>query len=331
MGHAWNNSLKDIVLRYKRMKGFDVWDRAGYDMHGLPTERKVMALHKMKRKEEIEKFGVAKFVEECMKYSKDRAQEMNQDLKRLGIWMDFEDPYMPVENDFIEAEWFLVKRAHEQGRLYEGDRTLTWCPSCATAMAKHECEYIEINDSSIFVKFPIKDKKDEFLIIWTTTPWTIMFNLAIMAGPDIDYVKVDVDGEKWVLAKALAGPFVQGLMDKELKIVEEFKGISLEGTKYEHPWNDKIKEYSKLKKKHPKVHSVVLSSEHVDTTAGSGLVHCAPGCGPEDFEVGYRNNIPPFNFLDENGVFPPEADEFAGFVAKKMIKNSLKHLIETVS
>jgi len=317
MGTAWNNSLKDVAMRYRRMKGFDVWDRAGYDMHGLPTERKVMALHKIKLKPDIEKFGVEKFSNECMKFSTEMAEMMNKDLQRLGVWMDFKNAYMPVKNEFIEGEWFLVKRAHEQGRLYEGEKTLTWCPNCATAMAKHECDYKEVEDDSIFIKFKVKNKDDEHLIIWTTTPWTIMFNLAIMVNPELDYVKAQVGNEKWIIAKDLVGVFIGGVAEKSFQIVEEFKGAKLEGLEYEHPWNDELDFYKELKKKSPKVHTVVLSSEYVDTSAGTGLVHCAPGCGPEDYEIGYRNNIPPFNFIDEQGIFPKEAGRFAGLVARK--------------
>ncbi|MGV8162287.1 MAG: isoleucine--tRNA ligase [Candidatus Nanoarchaeia archaeon] len=317
IGHAWNNSLKDMVLRYKRMKGFDVWDRAGYDMHGLPTERKVMELHKMKFKSEIETFGIAKFSEECLKYSTEKAMQMNEDLFRLGIWMDYENPYMPVTNEFMEGEWFLVKRAHEQGRLFEGDRTLTWCPSCATAMAKHECDYKTVEDMSVFLKFKISGTKNEYLLIWTTTPWTIMFNLAIMVNPELEYVKVEVEGEQWVIAKALMNIFIQGVVGKNYKIVEEFFGDKLEGVEYDHPWFDLLPFYKELKSNHPKVHTVVLSPEYVTTDSGTGLVHCAPGCGPEDFEVGYRNNIPPFNTIDERGMFPKEAGPFAGRVARK--------------
>jgi len=317
IGQAWNNSIKDVALRYRRMKGFDVWDRAGYDMHGLPVERKVMALHKIKFKPDIEKFGVEKFVNECYKFSTETAAVMSQDLSKLGVWMDFEDPYMSVKNEFIEGEWFLIKRAQEQNRLYEGEKTLTWCPNCATAMAKHECDYKEVEDNSIFMKFKVKNKDDEFLIIWTTTPWTIMFNLAIMVNPELDYVKAQVGNEKWIVSKALAGVFIGGVAEKTFQVVDEFKGAKLEGLEYEHPWGSELEFYKELKKKHPKVHTVVLSSEYVDTSSGTGLVHCAPGCGPEDYEVGYRNNIPPFNFIDEQGIFPKEAGRFAGIVARK--------------
>jgi isoleucyl-tRNA synthetase len=317
LGQAWNNSAKDMVLRYKRMNGFDVFDRAAYDMHGLPTERKVMELHKLKNKEDIEKFGIENFSRECLKWCLEGAKGMDRDLWRLGVWMDFPNACYPINPEYTEGVWFLVKKAHEKGRLYEGLKTMSWCANCQTAMAKHECEYKEVKENSVFVKFPVKGKEKEFLIIWTTTPWTIAYNLAIMAGPEIEYVKAKVGDEVWILAKSLAAPVIQMFTQHKLEILEEFPGTQLEGLEYVHPWNKKWDHYKEIKAKHPKAHTVILSSEYVDTSAGSGLVHCAPGCGPEDYEVGLKNNIPAFNNLKENGVFPESMAEFAGLKAKK--------------
>ena len=323
LGHAWNHALKDIVLRYKRMQGFNVWDRNGYDMHGLPTERKVMEKFNLKFKEDIEKFGVEKFAQECLQWSTEMAKVMDQDLQRLGISLDYTDPYLPVTNEYMEGCWWLVKQAHKQKRLYLGERTISWCANCETAIAKHECEYKNITENSIFVKFPLKNKKNEYFVIWTTTPWTIAFNLAIMVNPELDYVKAEVydqDGKNkqiWYLAKALAGVVIQAVADKKFTIKEEFKGEKLKGLEYNHPWIKYIPIFSELKKKHHNVHTILLSEEYVDTSAGSGLVHCAPGCGPEDYEVGHANNVPPFNNINEKGIFPQEMSIFAGKKAKQ--------------
>lgn len=317
MGQAWNNSLKDMALRYFRMKGYDVWDRAGYDMHGLPTSRKVQAKFGLKTKEDIVEFGMEKFINECLNWAKENAQKMNEDILRLGVWMDFEKAYWPIRNSYIESVWWLVKQAEEKERLYEGLRTMSWCPNCATAMAKHECTYKEVEEPSIFVKFKRKDKDNEYFIIWTTTPWTIAFNLAIMVNPELDYVKAKVDDEVWIVAKGLVAPVVQTVAGKEYKIVEEFKGEDMEGWEFVHPWEKDIPQFKKLKEKHPNVHTVLLSKEYVSLKAGSGLVHTAPGCGPEDYEVGHQYNVPPFNNIKENGMFPEDMGRFAGLVAKK--------------
>ena len=327
LGIAWNKSLKDAFLRYKRMQGFKVWDRAGYDMHGLPTEHATEKELKVHGKAEIEKYGVGKFIKQCEKLSLKNLKEMNKDFIRLGVWMDFDDPYMTMDSSYIEAEWWLIKRVHEKGRLYEGLRTMHWCSNCATACAKHELEYANVRDNSIFVKMKVKGKKDEYLVIWTTTPWTIPFNLAIMVHPEIDYVKAKVGKETWIVAKALAGVFIQSLVGKKLVVIEEFKGKQLEGVAYEHPFADKI-DYASLKKKHPKLHTVVLNEEYVNTSSGSGLVHCAPGCGQEDYEVGHANKLPTFNLIDEHGMFPEGA--FAGLQAKKDDKKFVEALGKAV-
>ncbi len=318
VGTAWNKSLKDFVLRYKRFRGFDVWDRAGYDMHGLPTAQAVQKKLGLKHKEDIIKFGLGKFIEECKRLCIENMEVMNEDFKRLGVWMDFDNAYQSIKPEFISAEWWLVKKAHEAGRLYEGLKTMTWCGSCGTALAKHECEYENVTDRSIFVKFKVEGEENKFLIIWTTTPWTIPFNLGVMANPDVDYVTAEVNTktgvEKWVVAEKLSDLFIKGVADYDFKIVDKYKGEKLAGLKYVHPFAEEVPQYKDISKESKKLHTVLLSKEYVDDSSGSGLVHCAPGCGPEDYEVGHANGLPPFNTLDERGVF---REIFEGKVAKK--------------
>ena len=316
LGHAWNYALKDIALRYKRMQGFKVWDRNGFDVHGLPTEHKVMDKYNLKTKEDIQKFGVDKFVRECEKFCLEMAKVMTQDLVRMGVTLNVSAPYMALQTKFMEGEWALIKKAYEQDRLYYGEKVMTWCQHCETAIAKHECEYNIVKEPSIFVKFPIKHKKDEYLVVWTTTPWTIPFNLAVMAGPEIDYVKVEVEREKWIVAKTLAGMVVQAVAGKKMRVLEEFKGRDLEGLEYSHPLEKEIPRLAEIKKSRPQVHSVILSDKYVDTTAGTGLVHAAPGCGPEDQEACQPYDILPFNEINEQGYFGTTMGTFAGFRAK---------------
>jgi len=316
LAHAWNYSLKDMAVRYKKMQGFNVWDRNGFDMHGLPTAHKVMDKHKLKTKEDIVKFGLDKFINECMEFSKEMANHMVKDLLRIGVSLNLKNSYMPIVKEFMEGEWWLMKKAYEQKRLYHGEKVLTWCANCETALAKHECEYENVNEDSVFVKFSVKGKKKEFLIVWTTTPWTLPFNLAVMVNPKLDYIKAEVEGEKWILAKALAGAVVQAVADKKLKVVEEFKGNKLEGVEYEHPWGEEISRLKEIKKKHKNTFTVIMSEEFVDVSAGTGLVHSAPGCGPEDQEACKHYDIPPFNCLSEDGYFPEEMGKFSGLRAK---------------
>ncbi|MEK6868625.1 MAG: class I tRNA ligase family protein, partial [Nanoarchaeota archaeon] len=331
LGTAWNKSLKDSILRYKRMQGFEVLDRAGYDMHGLPTENAAEKELGIKKKDDIKKFGVERFVKACKDLSIRNMNIMNQDFERLGVWMDFKNAYQSVKKEFIDGEWWLVKKAHEKKRLYEGLRSMAWDWEHQTALAKHELEYKDIKDKSIFVKMQVKGKNarkskisgttsggNEFLIIWTTTPWTIAFNLGIMVNPNLDYVKCKVDKEYWIVAKALANAFISGIAGKKYEVVEELKGKKLEGTEYVHPFYDELKDhYNEIKQKHPKTHTVVMSEEYVDISSGSGLVHMAPGCGPEDYEVGHRNHIPAWNLVKEDGVYSEEMGKFAGMHAIK--------------
>ncbi len=316
LGTAWNKSLKDMILRYKRMSGFDVWDRAGYDMHGLPTENKVQASLNITSKEGIEEYGVDKFVQQCEEWSLTHMKLMNEQFKQIGVWMDFDNPYMPITQEFIEGEWWLIKKAHEKNRLYEGARPMTWCASCETAVAKHELEYEKTKDISIYVKFPVEGEENTFLIIWTTTPWTIPFNLAIMVHPDFQYVKAHVENETWIVAKDLSQPFIEGICKKVFTITEEFPGKKLEGMRYLHPLHRDIPHFAQIKLEAKNTHTVVLSNEFVELSSGTGLVHCAPGCGPQDYEVGIRNKLPAFNTVDGTGTFPKSMNAFAGLKAK---------------
>ncbi|MBS3097591.1 isoleucine--tRNA ligase [Candidatus Woesearchaeota archaeon] len=325
LGQAWNKALKDSVLRFKRMAGFDVWDRAGYDMHGLPTEHRAEEKLGIKNKDEIPKFGIEKFTKECKKLSLYNLEMMNKDFTRIGVWMDFENAYKSITNEFMEGEWWLIKKAHENKRLYEGLKTMQWCSHCGTALAKHELEYSNIKEDSIFVKFKVEGKENEYLIIWTTTPWTLAFNLAVMVNPELEYVRAKVGSETWIIAKGLANVFL-GSIDKKFELIEQFKGAALKGMKYEHPLKNEIKPFDEIKS--DKLHTVVLSSEYVDLSAGSGLVHCAPGCGPEDYEIGHKEGLPPFNNIDEQGVFPKTMGKFSGLTAKKDDKKFIEALKE---
>ena len=189
LGTAWNKIIKDSVLRYRSMNGYDLMDRPGWDMHGLPIEVKVESLLGFKTKKDIENFGVARFTEECKAFAIKNMHEMTDQFKRLGVWMDWDDPYMTLKNDYIEAAWWTIKKAHEKKLLERGLRNVNWCPRCETAIADSEVEYADRTDDSIYVKFPLKDEEG-FLVIWTTTPWTIPANMAVAANKEFTYALV---------------------------------------------------------------------------------------------------------------------------------------------
>ena len=240
--------------------------------------------------------------------------------------MDFDNPYYTANSKYMESCWWLIKKADENKRLYLGEKTMHWCSHCGTALAKHELEYQNVRDDSIFLKLKVVGSENEYLIIWTTTPWTIPFNLGVMVNPGLDYAKIKVNVakegeeeeiEQWVVAKGLMGAFMGSVVNKKFEVIEEFKGEKLEGVKYIHPCHDIAPEtYDELDKNHDNTFSVVLSEEYVDLSAGTGLVHMAPGCGPEDYEIGHRNGIPPFNNLNEHGYFPDNFGAFSGWKAK---------------
>ncbi|MBI2548892.1 isoleucine--tRNA ligase [Candidatus Woesearchaeota archaeon] len=328
IGTAWNKSLKDTVLRYKRMQGFDVWDRAGYDMHGLPVEHATEKKLNIHGKEAIRAFGVTKFIGECKKLCIENMEAMNQDFERLGVWMDFTNAYQSITPSFIDGEWWLIKRAHETGRLYEGERAMTWCASCATALAKHELEYKDITDDSIYLKFKIAGTENEYLLIWTTTPWTIPLNLAVVVHPQFDYVKCKVGNEIWIVAKELAERVIKTTIGKDYAVVEELKGKDLEGIAYLPPFADQFPEINEARKEQHKIFTVLLSDEYVNLDDGTGLVHFAPGCGDADYELCVRQGIQPFNVIDEHGVYPKDHPLFGGLVAKKDDKNFIALLEE---
>jgi len=306
IGHALGKALRDALMRYKRMRGFDVWDQPGFDMHGLPIEVSVEKQLGINNKKEItEKFGIQKFIEACQQYALDNMYPMIEDFKRLGVWMDWDKPYTTIANEYIEGAWWALAQAHAKKLLYRGKKAMCWCPRCATALAKHELDYKNRVDPSLFVKLPVVGKKHEYLIVWTTTPWTLPFNTGVMAHPEHTYVRAKTaSGETWILAKALAGVVIQGVAEQSFTIVEEFTGDKLADLNYV-PLFSELDAVKALQKSYGnKAYRVVLSEDYVDLSAGSGLVHCAPGCGGEDFEVGQKNGLPAFNEVDEHGVFP---------------------------
>ncbi|MFT4326932.1 MAG: class I tRNA ligase family protein, partial [Candidatus Woesearchaeota archaeon] len=244
------------------------------------------------------------------------------------------DPYKQITQDYIDAIWHLIKQANLKERLYLGEKTMLWCPETESALAKHEVVYKEIKDDSIFLKFKKEGKDNEYFIIWTTTPWTIPLNLAIMVNPDMEYVDCTVTitshedksttTETWTVCKDLAAIFLSNVDDISFEIGTPYLGAELEGQKYIHPWEHFNPDIAEIKKTAPKLFSVLLSKEYVDSSAGTGLVHCAPGCGPEDYEVGIRNGIPAYNIIDEKGVFPDRIEKYKGLVAKKDDKQFVK-------
>ncbi|MEM2948806.1 MAG: isoleucine--tRNA ligase [Candidatus Bilamarchaeaceae archaeon] len=300
-GTGWNKVIKDAVCRYQRMNGKDVRVQPGYDTHGLPIEVKVEQELGIKNKGEIEQLGIERFVERCKEFATRYIDVMSNQFEMLGVWMDWNNPYITYKDDYIDSSWLTLKMAWDKGLMHEGAYVLPYCYRCETTMANYELEYDEETDPSIFVKFRLKNRDNEFLVIWTTTPWTLVANMAVMAHPTFTYVKVKVDDEIWYLAKDRL-EYLMNLLERSAIVLEELPGRKLKDMEYEHPFQDLIKKEANRK--------IVLSDEYVTLEEGSGLVHCAPGHGQEDFIIGKRFDIEIFSPVDESGRYTEEAGEF---------------------
>ncbi len=291
-GTGWNKTLKDSVCRYQRIIGKDVRAQPGYDTHGLPIEVKVEKELKFRNKADIEKYGIEKFIQKCKEFATKYIEIMGNQFKSLGIWMDYENPYITYKDEYINSSWRTIAQASEKGLLTEGVYVLPYCYRCETTLANYELEYDDETDPSIYVKFPVNDK--EFLIIWTTTPWTLVANMGVMVHPTYSYVKAKVDDEIWYIAKDRLDHLME-ITEKSATIIEELPGRKLKDIEYSHPFQDKIAKEAKR--------IVVLSDEYVTLEDGSGLVHMAPGHGPEDFIIGKRFGIEPYCPVDGNGCY----------------------------
>ncbi len=319
MGTALNKISKDIAMRSHRLQGFDVFDRAGYDTHGVPIEFQIEKEIGSKSKKDIEKFGVKKFINKCKEFATRYIGVMNSEFENLGVWMNFENPYLTLEDYYIETIWDTFKVADQKKLLYLGKYPIHLCPRCETAVAFNEIEYAKQEDNSIFVKFPVKGKKGTYLIIWTTTPWTLPGNTGVMVNPDFIYQEIEVpSGERWILAKELV-PKIMDMLEIGYKVKKEFKGKDMEGWEYENPLSKNLK----LKTKN--AYKVVLSSRYVNLEEGTGLVHCAPGHGKEDYEVGKEYCLDMPSPVALNGLLTQEAGKYAGkrarFVDEEIISD----------
>lgn len=302
-GTAWNKVIKDAICRYKRFKGFAVRAQPGYDTHGLPIEVKVEQTLGISNKRQIEQMGVEEFIQKCKDFATQYIGIISQQFIRCGVWMDFDNPYITYTDSYIEASWQTLYAAHQKGLLHEGLYVVPYCSRCETTLANYELEYGEQKDPSIYVKFKSASSQNEYFIIWTTTPWTLISNMAIMAHPLYTYVKVKVGNEVWILAKDRLENLLS-VLSESATIIGEISGKKLEKEKYIHPLEKKIGKVCQRQ--------VVLSDEFVTLEDGSGLVHCAPGHGPEDFIIGRRFGLEIFSPVDSAGKFTKEAGEYAG-------------------
>ena len=304
LGHVLNKVLKDMIVKYKTMVGFDSPYVPGWDTHGLPIEHRAMQELGLK----LHEVDTLVFREKCREFALQFVDIQRQEFKRLGVRGDWENPYITLTPDFEETQIRVFGEMAAKGYIYKGLKPVYWCPSCETSLAEAEIEYEEKKSISIHVKFPLTDGKgvvrsdDVFVVIWTTTPWTIPANLAICVHPGLTYVVVEASRgdvrERYLVAEALLEAFVADCGLSNCQILEEIQGKDLEGLVCRHPYIERD--------------SLMILGEHVTTDAGTGCVHTAPGHGAEDFEVGKRYGLEAFCPVDYRGVFTDEGGAVAG-------------------
>ncbi|MFQ3838748.1 isoleucine--tRNA ligase [Staphylococcus pseudoxylosus] len=315
MGHALNKILKDIITRYKSMRGYYAPYVPGWDTHGLPIEQ-ALTKKGVKRKE----LSVAEFRKKCEAFALEQIENQKKDFKRLGIKGDFNDPYITLKPEYEAAQIRLFGEMADKGLIYKGKKPVYWSPSSESSLAEAEIEYQDKRSPSIYVAFDVKDGKgivdpDAKFIIWTTTPWTLPSNVAITVHPDLTYGQYNVNGQKYIIGKDLASDVVEALgWDEDTLVLEkEFKGKDLEYVEAQHPFFER--------------ESLVINGLHVTTDAGTGCVHTAPGHGEDDYIVGQKYNLPVISPVDDKGVFTDEAGQFEGMFydkANKEITDLLK-------
>ena len=297
--HVIARTLKDSVCRFKTMEGYKVNRKAGWDTHGLPVEIEVEKQLGLKDKTDIEQYGIDKFNEKCRHSVFTYEAQWHDMTERMAYLIDMDDPYVTLENDYIETEWWILDNMFKDGMMYEGHKILPYCPRCGTGLASHEVAqgYEEIKTVTAYAKFKKKDE-DAYFVAWTTTPWTLLSNVTLTVHPDIDYVKIrtkdkeDVKGEVYILAKALAG----NVINEEYEVLEEMKGKDLENIEYEQLMP--FVEVPSGKKAF-----YVTLADYVTIEDGTGIVHTAPAFGEDDYNTGKKYNLPVLNPVDDTGRF----------------------------
>lgn len=315
-GHALGRTIKDFIARYKTMDGYQVKRKAGWDTHGLPVELEVEKQLKISGKEQIETYGIERFIEKCKESVFTYEREWKQFTEALGYWVDMEDPYITLDNSYIESIWHILSHIHREGLLYKGHRVVPYCPHCGTSLSSHEVAqgYKDVSDLSATAKFLVEGTTDEYLLGWTTTPWTLPANIAIAVHPELTYVTVQLDNEKYIVAEGLAKTLFKG----DFQVVASCKGKDLAGVRYEAPFS-----YVQIKKGHQ-----VVLADFVTDQSGTGLVHIAPAYGEDDYRVVQDNGLDFIHIVDGKGRYTEEITPLAGHFVKDCDVDIIKLLAE---
>ena len=317
IGHILTRVMKDIIPRYKVMKGYKVIRKAGWDTHGLPVELEIEKKLGISGKEQIEEYGVEKFVKECKESVFTYVSMWEKMTEQIGYWVDMENPYVTYHNPYIESVWWALKQMWDKGLLYEGHKVMPYCPRCGTALSSHEVAqgYKDVKDLTAIAKFKVADEENKYILAWTTTPWTLPSNLALCINKAYTYIEAKVNDDILILAKDLA-PKVLG---EDFETVREFQGAELLGTKYEQ-----LMPFGKVEGKAFEV----IHGDYVTLSDGTGVVHIAPAYGEDDSLVAKANGITFINLVDKAGKFVEEVTPWAGKFVKKCDESICKWLEE---
>ena len=295
IGHVLTRAMKDIIPRYKTMRGYDVLRKAGWDTHGLPVELEVEKELGLDGKEQIEQYGVIPFIQKCKESVWKYKGEWEVMSDRMGFWADMDNPYITYDNDYIESEWWALKAIYEKGLLYKGHKIVPYCPRCGTALSSHEVAqgYKEVKETSATVRFKVPDEENTYFLAWTTTPWTLPSNVSLCVNPDVTYAYVRVDGkETLIMAKDLIGTVLEG---HDTEIIKEVVGRELEYKHYEPLFECTRKAAG------GKDAFYVMVDDYVTTTDGTGIVHNAPAFGEDDYRVCKKYDLPFVQMVDSKG------------------------------
>ena len=315
IGHILTRVMKDIIPRYKTMKGYKVLRKAGWDTHGLPVELEVEKELGINGKPQIEDYGVEPFIKQCKNSVWKYEKEWEKMSDRVGYWADMENPYVTYHNDYIESVWWSLKQIWEKGLIYKGHKIVPYCPRCGTSLSSHEVAqgYKDVKEPSIYVKFKVKGEENLYLMAWTTTPWTLPSNVALTVNPGEKYVKVKCGDEVYIMAQAL----VDSVIEEEHEIIETFDGKSLLGMEYEPLYN-----FASVTKKA----WYVVGDDFVTLTDGTGIVHTAPAFGEDDAKVGRANDLPFVQLVNEQGRFVESVTPWKGMFVKDADPEIIKEL-----
>jgi len=310
-------TLKDVICRYKTINGFQVKRKAGWDTHGLPVEIEVEKELGLKDKRGIEDYGIEKFCQKCRESVFSYEKLWREMTELMGYWIDLDHPYVTLNNSYIESVWWILNNFFSRDLIYKAYKIVPYCPSCGTPLSSHEVAqgYKDIEDPSIYVKFKALDEENTYFLAWTTTPWTLISNVALAVHPDETYIKVHYQGQNLILAKARLQ-----VLDEDVEIISEMQGSELEGRHYQPLFN-----FIPVQK--PAWY--ICLGNYVTMSDGTGIVHTAPAFGQDDYSLAVKYNLPFIQPVDGEGKFTEAVTPWAHQFVKDADKDIIRHLKES--